>query len=114
MKHLIAAGAMLISLAACAGAPPNPVSVIQPQDAVTDCPAIFAQIDANNHKLTDLASAQGAKVAQNVTAGVLGLFIWPIWFATDFQGSAGIEITALQDRQHYLATLATQRHCAAA
>lgn len=109
-KHLLSA-ALVGCLAACAGASPQPVSVIQPQDATSDCAAIFAEVASNNHKLQDLASAQGAKVAQNVAAGVAGLFIWPLWFALDFQGSAGIEASSIQDRQHYLGVLATQRQC---
>jgi hypothetical protein len=37
---------------------------------------------------------------------VAGLFIWPLWFAMDFQGAATKEEVALQSRQEYLATLA--------
>ena len=48
-------------------------------------------------------------MAQNVAAGVAGLFIWPLWFAMDFQGSAGIEAGALQSRQQYLAARAAQQ-----
>ena len=40
-----------------------------------------------------------------------GLFIWPLWFAMDFQGTAGKEVTALQTRQQYLGTLAEQKRC---
>lgn len=56
-----------------------------------------------------LGGEEGAKVAQNVVAGVAGLFIWPLWFAMDFQGAAPKAIAALQARQQYLATLAEQR-----
>jgi hypothetical protein len=49
----------------------------------------------------------------NVAAGVVGLFIWPVWFAIDFQGTAGKEISAFQSRQQYLAVMAEQRNCAA-
>jgi hypothetical protein len=76
-----------------------------------DCPAILAEVTANNQRLSDLASEQGWKVAQNVGAGVAGLFIWPLWFGMDFQGAAGKEAAALQSRQQYLAVLAEQRHC---
>jgi hypothetical protein len=35
--------------------------------------------------------------------------IWPIWFAMDFKGAASKDVVALQARQQYLATLATER-----
>jgi hypothetical protein len=74
-----------------------------------DCDAIQAEADANNRKLAELGGEQGAKVAQNVAAGIAGLVIWPLWFAMDFQGAASTEATALQSRQKYLATLAGKR-----
>jgi hypothetical protein len=86
---------------------------VQPQDRFSDCTAIEAEVQANNQKLQELGSEEGAKVAQNVAAGVAGLFIWPLWFAMDFQGTAGKEEAALQSRQQYLATLAGQKQCGA-
>lgn len=74
-----------------------------------DCAAINAEVQANNKKVIELGGEEGAKVAQNVAAGVAGLIIWPLWFAMDFQGAAPKEIAALQARQQYLATLAEQR-----
>ena len=53
-------------------------------------------------------------MAQNIAAGVVGLFIWPVWFGMDFQGAAGKEVDALNSRQQYLATLAEQRNCGSA
>ncbi len=78
-----------------------------------DCTAIAAEVKANDTKIHELASEQGAKVAQNVAAGVAGLFIWPLWFGMDFQGAASTETTALQSRQEYLGTLAQQKRCGA-
>lgn len=98
-----------IPLAACAGRAPQPVPVVQPQDQFTDCPAIMAEISANNEKVQALASEEGLKVAQNVAAGVAGIVIPVLWFGMDWQGTAGKEVAALQARQQYLATLAAQR-----
>jgi hypothetical protein len=107
-------GVLLIAaVSSCAGRAPQPVAVVQPQDRHADCPAIFAEVQANNKRIQDLASEQGGKVAQNVAAGVVGLFIWPVWFGMDFQGAAGKEVDALNSRQQYLATLAEQRNCGA-
>jgi len=102
-----------IGVAGCAGRAPQPVAVVQPQDRFMDCAAILAEVQANTQKISDLGGEQGGKVAQNVAAGVAGLFIWPLWFGMDFQGSAAKEIAALESRQQYLATLAEQRHCGA-
>jgi hypothetical protein len=107
----IGAAVLVISLAACAGRSPQPVAVVQPQDRFMDCAAISAEAQANNVKVQQLGGEQGDKVAQNVAAGVAGLFIWPLWFAMDFQGSADKEVSALQSRQQYLTTMAEQRRC---
>lgn len=76
-----------------------------------DCPAIYAEVQANNQKVQELASEQGLKVAQNVAAGVAGLFVPVLWFGMDFQGAAGKEVQALQSRQQYLAVLAENKGC---
>lgn len=110
---LFAVACVAAGLGGCAGRAPQPVAVVQPQDRFSDCVAIEAEVQANNQKLQQLGSEEGAKVAQNVAAGVAGLFIWPLWFAMDFQGAAGTEETALQSRQQYLATLAGQKRCGA-
>jgi hypothetical protein len=46
---------------------------------------------------------------QNVAAGVVGLFIWPVWLGMDFQDAAGKEAKALSQRNEYLMTLAKAR-----
>jgi hypothetical protein len=105
------AGAM--ALAGCAGRAPSSVQVVQPQDRFMDCPAILAEVEANNAKVQQLASDQGLKTTQNVVAGVAGFVIPVLWFGMDFQGTADKETAALQARQQYLATLAEQRRCGA-
>jgi hypothetical protein len=70
---------------------------------------IAAEIEANNIKVRELADEQGGKVAQNVAAGVAGVFIPVLWFGMDFKGAASKEVTALQARQQYLTILATER-----
>lgn len=111
MKHMLLSSVLVLT--ACAGRPPQPVAEIQPQDHYADCPAIMAEVKGNNTKIQDLSSEQGSKVAQNVAAGVVGLFVWPVLFGMDFQGTAGKEIDALNTRQQYLVVLAEQRNCGA-
>jgi len=100
-------------LAACAGRDPIPIATVQPQDVGSDCAMINAEIQANNSRAQSLASEQNGKVAQNVAAGVVGLVIWPVWFAMDTKGAASSDAAQLQARQEYLANLAAQR-CAPA
>lgn len=104
---VLVAGAVL--LAACAGRDPQPIATVQPQDQTASCTQLTAEIQANNIKVQELADEQGMKVAQNVAAGVAGLVVWPLFFAMDFKGSASKEVAALQARQQYLTTLATEK-----
>jgi hypothetical protein len=67
--------------------------------------------DYNNHRIEELGREKGWKTAQNVAAGVGGLVIPVLWFGMDWQGAAGTEARALQDRQSYLGALAVQKHC---
>lgn len=108
LQLYIVLGAALV-VSACAGRAPAPVAVVQAQDRYMDCAAINVEVQANNKKVIELGGEEGAKVAQNVAAGLAGLVVWPLWFAMDFQGAAPKEIAALQARQQYLATLAEQR-----
>jgi hypothetical protein len=95
--------------AACAGRDPQPVPTVQVTDTMATCAMIVAEIEANNIKVKELAGEEGGKVAQNVAAGVAGVFIPVLWFAMDFKGAASKEVTALQARQQYLTMLATER-----
>ena len=106
-KGLIVAISALAT--ACAGRDPQPVATVQVTDANATCAMIAAEIEANNIKVRELAGEEGGKVAQNVAAGVAGVFIPVLWFAMDFKGAASKEVTALQARQQYLTTLATER-----
>ncbi len=108
-SRVCAAMAIGLAVSACAGRDPAPVASVQPQDVYSDCTMIRAEIEANNAKAQQLADEKGLKVAQNVAAGVVGLVIWPVWFAMDSKGAASTEATALQARQQYLTTLATER-----
>lgn len=112
MRTVVYVALLAIVSGGCAGRAPQPTAVVQPHDQFSDCAAIQAEIQANNQRVQQLADEQGVKVVQNVAAGVAGLFVWPLFFAMDLQGTASTEMNALQARQQYLGTLAQQR-CAA-
>jgi hypothetical protein len=108
MRAIVIAAAAALCVA-CAGRDPQPVATVQPTDAMATCAMITAEIQANNIKVQELAGEEGAKVAQNVAAGVAGVVIPVLWFGMDFKGAASKEVTALQARQQYLTVLATER-----
>jgi hypothetical protein len=82
---------------------------VQAADDTMTCGAIRAESAANTQRIAELGSESGAKVAQNIAAGVAGaIFILPL-FLMDFQGSAGIDERSLRSRNDYLASLARQR-----
>jgi hypothetical protein len=76
-----------------------------------NCTAIYEEVRENNRRVKELAREQGWKVAQNVAAGVGGLFVPILWFGMDWQGTASKEAAALQSRQQYLGALAVQKRC---
>ena len=106
MRYFFLFFVIAIAEAGCAGRDPNLIQAVQISDQQLNCQQITAEIRANNEKISQLASEQGWKVAQNVTAGVVGLVIWPIWFGMDFKDAAGKEASALSQRNEYLGTLA--------
>ena len=95
--------------AGCAGRDAAPIATVQPHDQTSDCAMISAEIEANNAKVRELADEKGAKVVQNVAAGVAGLVVWPVLFAMDVKGAADTDMAALQARQQFLTQLAVQR-----
>jgi hypothetical protein len=106
---MAAASAAVLMVTGCAGRAPNPVQTVQVKDTTMDCTAINAEIASNTAREGELGSEKGGKVAQNVAAGVAGVFIPVLWFAMDFQGAADTESRALEARNQYLSTLALQR-----
>ena len=104
MAVIVAAAA-----AACAGRDAQPVATVQAHDQTSDCAMIIAEIEANNEKVSALAAEKGLKVVQNTAAGVVGIVLFPVWFAMDAKGAAFVEATALESRQKYLTKLAEQR-----
>ena len=110
-QGILLAAVIAATLGACMGRTPQPVAVIQPQDQMMDCTAIYAETQSNNAKIQQLAKDNGWKVAQNVAAGVAGFVVPVLWFGMDFQGTADKEAQALQARQQYLGALAIQKRC---
>ena len=64
----------------------------------SDCAMIRGEVEANNLQAEKLAEENHAKIAQNVAAGVVGVVIWPVWFAMDAKGAAGMRKARLEPR----------------
>ncbi len=113
IKSKFSTSVLILSLAgftaACAGRAPAPVALVQQIDDKMSCEAFQAEVIANTHLVTEWGTEQGAKVAQNVVAGVAGAFFILPLFLMDFQNAAGKNEAALKSRNDYLATLARQR-----
>lgn len=104
---------LFLLIAACAGRPANPVSVVQLGDENRSCSALIAemsQIDANiAAKLPDTQ-----KTGKNVALGVAGAFFLVPWFFMDFTESEKIEIEAMRNRYTRLNSIAADKGCGAA
>ena len=60
---------------------------------------IRAEIEANNVQAQKFADENGVKIAQNAATGVIGVVIWPVWFAMDAKGAAATKL-AFQMTEH--------------
>ncbi|MEY5098692.1 MAG: hypothetical protein RJA36_1411 [Pseudomonadota bacterium] len=101
----------LVALAGCAGRDAQPVAVVQAHDDGMTCQQIEGEIAANSQKIAQLQAEKSGKLAQNVAAGIGGLFLFPIWFAMDFKGAAATDEQALNSRQVQLGGLAREEGC---
>lgn len=109
---LAAAVAAAALLAGCGGRTANPVSVVQPTDAVANCDILAAEIHANNRRMQSLADQKSNTTGKNVALAVVGVVLfWPALFAMDLSDSERVEIQALQDRNAHLATLGATKRC---
>lgn len=107
---IVATAVSVLLTTACAGRDAHPVAASQPQDNSSSCAAVQAELDANNLRISQLGREEGWKVAQNVGAGLVGLFTLGIGFAAmDFKDAAGTERDALETRNRYLAQIAAEK-----
>ena len=114
IRRSLMAVVLVAQLGACAGRDPQMIATVQPQDMASDCPAIAAQITANNSRLMALRTEEGNTKGGNIALAVVGgLLFWPALFAMDLKGAAGKEIESLNQRQGYLQQLAAQKGCPA-
>jgi hypothetical protein len=76
------------------------------------CQGIYAEMNANNVRITALQSEESSKRGQNVAAGVVGaVLFWPALFFMDFKDAAGKDRANVEARNMYLQTVYAQKSC---
>lgn len=103
---------LAVLLAGCAGRNPEQIETFSPIDDTMSCKSIEAEIKINNRRVKQLATEKNWKLAQNVAAGVGGVFIPVLWFGMDFKGAAASDMSHLQLRQQRLSALLREKNCA--
>jgi hypothetical protein len=86
--------------------------MVQLQDAVMDCPAVLAEMQAGALKISDLAGEQGLRAFKDASGRLSGYFAGWRGFGTDWQETVDKEARALQLRHQYLMILAEKKRCA--
>ena len=109
MKRVLPVILIALTLTACAGRTPQPITVASRYDNNLSCSDLEAEIEQNNARLQALAAEKGVTLTKNVAVGAAGILFFPIWFALDLSDAAGQEISQLQARQTYLAEMAGRK-----
>jgi hypothetical protein len=108
---LVLCAAVLV-LGACGGRRANPVGTISVTDQQMSCTEIQASVIENDARMAALREEERRAKSGNVAIGVVGaILFWPALFALDTTNTEQVEITALQNRNAWLASLAAQRRC---
>lgn len=109
-RKTILAATVVVTLTGCAGRPPAPIAIAQPQDQTADCDALQREQGTIPGAIARLQKEQGAKQWQNAAAISAGaILFWPALAGMDWQDAAGKEIEALNQRNRHLGKLVVER-----
>src|SRR4029077_8974789 len=91
-------------LGACAGRDPAPVMPVSlGNEQNLSCQAVYAEMNANNARISQLHAEEDSKRGQNIAMGAVALVLfWPALFAMDFKDAAGKDRAQVEVRQAYL------------
>jgi len=95
----------------CAGRAANPVAEYQYGDDNKSCNHIKAELAQINNDIVLKKQAHSNTTAANVGIFVVGLFIWPVWFAMDLKNADGVEAEAFQRRYNALVRQSVDKSC---
>ena len=103
---------LALSLAACAGREPIPVSTSNALDQQMSCLELDREVGRNNASMRVLVGEDNDRTGRNIMVGAVGLLLfWPALAALDFKDAAGKEMAALDSRNDMLGELARQKNC---
>jgi hypothetical protein len=112
LKVTASLAVMTMMLTGCAGREAHPVSVTQMGDDSMSCPAISAQVSANEAQIRNLDGQRETHNGTNAAVAVVGVVLfWPALFALDMTDYEKQEMTALHERDQYLQQLALNKNC---
>lgn len=101
-----------MTLTACAGRDPNPVTEIQEGDARLSCTELRSEIEVNSQAVRGLIDEKRDKQTQNVVAGTAGaILFFPALFFMDLKGASAEEARAYQRRNQGLMSRYNTRGC---
>lgn len=100
----------LITLSACGGRSPNPVSRYQIGDEKRTCEGLKVEVAHNEQEIIKLLPYEDAS-GKNVALGVTGFFLVVPLFFMDFKDAEELEVKALRDRNLWLRELASRQDC---
>lgn len=103
---------LAVSLAACAGREPIPVSTSNALDRQMSCLELDREVGRNNASMRVLVGEDNDRTGRNIMVGAVGLLLfWPALAALDFKDAPGKEMAALDSRNDMLGELARQKNC---
>ncbi len=103
-------GVTLMTVSACGGRDPNPVSRYEIGDEDRACEGLKVEIADNEQEMLKLLPYEDA-TGKNVALGVTGYFLIVPLFFMDFKDAEAIEIRALRKRNQWLRELAHRKGC---
>jgi hypothetical protein len=112
--RLAAVAALAWPLASCAARQVSPVAMTQPTDDRLTCPEIDQEMKSNQATAAELLE-KNKEVDQANAAKVVASVVLSGWFAltVDLSHEEQIKMRALADRNEALASLKTNKRCAA-
>lgn len=103
--------ALFFFMTGCGGRTANPVTEYQYGDDNKNCNHLKTELAQINNDIVLKNQAKSNTTAANVGIFVVGLFVWPVWFAMDLKNADGIEVEALQRRYNALVRHSVDKNC---
>jgi hypothetical protein len=107
---LIGAATLVLTIAACAGRPANPVMAQQYGDNRKSCSTLEREMNIVQTEIQRLIP-ETEKTGTNTALGVAGFFFIVPLFFMDLSESEQMEINAFRQRYNHLMIIASEKKC---